>query len=400
VRRLLAAIPVLVLLGSSTPSAVAAPGGGISGRVTTAAAKHEPIEGVEVCAFSLSAEASEEEVEGENGCAKTNSSGEYTISGLSSANFEVIFNFAAILGSSVSGTAQSSVPNYVVQYYKDEYPPNEPTPVAVSGSSTTKEIDAELQEGSEITGTITNAATDTPVTNGSACALRSGSGGQIELVGCASTDAGGEYKIVGLPDGSYVVGFAGVGLITRFYQGKASFGEGTQIAIAAADEVKTSIDEALQPAPPSTTGVGTSPTGTSGSELPALAGPLSPAQTLAVSLVSPRVDVHDGALAFVKLVCVGSASCHGKLALKSTRIVHDGGRAVKETVTIGTVSYSLRHDARGTFKIELGATGRRLLSSGGGHLKAHLAISELGPAPNRTVSKSVELIDVKTVAKH
>jgi hypothetical protein len=400
VKRLIAAIPVLALLGSFTPSALAAPGGGISGKVTSAAAKHEPIEGVEVCAFELSAEASEEEVEGDNGCATTNSSGEYTISGLSSANFGVIFNFAAIFGSSLSGTAQSSVPNYVVQYYKDELPPTEPTPVAVSGSATTKEIDAELQEGSEITGTLTEAATGNPVAKGSVCALRSASGG-IELVGCASTGPSGEYKIVGLPDGSYVVGFFGAGLATRFYQGKTSFGEATQIAITAAGEVKTGIDEALQPAAPPPSGVGapTSPTSTPGAQLPGLAGPLSPPQPLAVKLVSPRVAVRDGTLALVKLACAGSASCHGELELKSTRTVRHDGKAAKETVTIGTVDYTLKHGETATFKIELAPTGRRLLSSGRGRLAVRLAISELEPTPTRTVSKRIELVDTKDATK-
>lgn len=79
-----ALVIVGLLLGPVARVRAAEAYGSISGQVTEASS-HVPAQGVEVCAFSTNIELFEEEP-GESahheGCAKTDASGEYTISGL------------------------------------------------------------------------------------------------------------------------------------------------------------------------------------------------------------------------------------------------------------------------------------------------------------------------------
>lgn len=153
-------------------------GGQISGKVSSAAS-HEPVPAF-VCAFNT---------EEQGGCQFTNEHGEYTISGLATGSYRV--QFLAMAG------------NYLVQYYNGKASLGEAEAVPVTAGSRTSKIEAELQAGGQISGTVTDASTLAGIANVTACAF-AGS----EIAGCANTKANGEYTIPGLPTGSYSVGFS------------------------------------------------------------------------------------------------------------------------------------------------------------------------------------------------
>jgi hypothetical protein len=391
----LLALAIALACGCLAPSALAAPNGGISGKVTDATT-HNPIEGIEVCAYSLASGSSEEEeVEGSFGCAKTGAGGEYSISGLISGNFGVVFQ-----------APFTSTLNYVGQYYKDKLPPGEPDPVTVSAGNVTKEINAELQEGGEISGTITNASTGAAVEGAVACVLKSASPSGIEAIACAVSAANGEYTVRGIPDGSFEVGFLGLGLSTQYYPGKATFAEGTPISILAAKEVKTGIDAAMQPRAPTPPTGGESEPGRSGSPglggLPGGGAPAGPrgGAKLPVALTSPLVSVEHRAVALVKLACTAAAGCRGKLILSIERSTRRKGKRIAWSVPLGAERYSLRHGASATVRIRLDAHARALLRSARGSVGVRLMITQRASSPRRIERESVILVEHKAKAGH
>jgi hypothetical protein len=114
-----------------------------------------------------------------------------------------------------------------------------------------------------------------------------------------------------------------------------------------------------------------------------------------VSLVGGTVAVRGGGSALVKLECLGSASCHGKLTLSIAAKIAATARAKKRpapTVKIGAAGFSIQGDATKTVKLDLDATGRRLLSAGHGRLRASLAMLQLAPMPENTQTKTVQLV--------
>jgi molybdopterin-binding protein len=161
-----------------------ASGGQITGTVTDVDTDLS-IEGVEACAPNV---VPPEVIE----CDRTDENGEYAINSLASGSYTVEF--------SVEGS-----PNYVRQYYNLK--PNwfEAEPVAVTAGAITPGIDAEMEEGVQVTGTITEAGTGDLLKWLGICALDPST---EESVGCASSELDGSYSIAGLPPGEYVVGFA------------------------------------------------------------------------------------------------------------------------------------------------------------------------------------------------
>lgn len=160
-------------------------GGQITGHVTntTPAA----VAGVMVCAFGESF-----------GCAFSNSSGEYVISGLASGSYRIAFipGFESAFGGSGNG-------NYLAQYYNGKSSLAEAEEVLVIAPGVISKIDAELQAGGEISGVVRDAATKALLAGAEVCASGESSGN------CASTNGAGEYTIVGLATSpSYTVEFS------------------------------------------------------------------------------------------------------------------------------------------------------------------------------------------------
>jgi Carboxypeptidase regulatory-like domain/CarboxypepD_reg-like domain len=173
--------PVSVTEGEATSGIDAAlsPGGKISGTVTDAQT-HEPIGGVEVCTVNHSR------------CDGTNDEGEYTIVGIPSGSYKLVFR-------------EWGNPNrHVTAYYHDKPSAAEAQPVAVSAGQTTAGIDQEMQPGGRISGTVFEEQTSTRIGGIQACGTAlDGSESR-----CTTTESYGTYTLAGLPAGDYQVRFS------------------------------------------------------------------------------------------------------------------------------------------------------------------------------------------------
>jgi hypothetical protein len=167
-----------VSLGFASSAMAAEEHGYIAGKVT-AAATGAPIVGVKVCASNRNGI-------GPWGCTTTDAKGEYTASVFEDGTYYMHFTTP-----SGSGYIERS-------YYDNKYSEAEQETVLAIVGSTTSGIDAQLPEGGQIIGTVTNAETQAPLAEVEVC------GGPAA---CAITNAQGEYAISGLPGGEYQVSF-------------------------------------------------------------------------------------------------------------------------------------------------------------------------------------------------
>jgi len=180
----LAGGPLVLLLACALASpAAASAAGSISGTVTEAGT-HLPIVGVRVCASSY------EFVE--EFCAHSGADGAYAIPSLPDDQYTVEF------------LAGAEGLNYVYQAWEGEPVGYLADPVEVSGGGDVAGIDAELTEGGRLSGRVVSASTGLAVANVRVCAEP---GGLYSETGCATTDAAGEYTIVGLSTQTYWVDF-------------------------------------------------------------------------------------------------------------------------------------------------------------------------------------------------
>ena len=111
-----------------------------------------------------------------------------------------------------------------------------------------------------------------------------------------------------------------------------------------------------------------------------------------VSLMGTNITVEGNGTASVKVGCLGSAVCDGKLTLSTKSTVNVKGKLTLRTVPIGTASFSVAGGRSKTVRIKLGPVGRGLLSSGHGRLSARLSIVKLEPAPRQSQVKLVQLV--------
>lgn len=163
-------------------------------------------------------------------CAYTNASGSYTLRGMPTSKSYLV-RFSAF----AEGV------NYAPQYYEGSPTRAGATPVSVVAGAVTPEVGAEMQRGAQIGGTVTAASGGAAIAGAEVCAFGEETGG------CTETDAGGEYAIADLLEGTYEV---------RFYPLDDKFElkespnvlEQTRSGIAvAAGESRAGVDAALAP---------------------------------------------------------------------------------------------------------------------------------------------------------
>ena len=214
-------------------------GAQISGTVTDVEGG-APIEGIRVCAPQIDPPTELGVIH----CDKTDSAGNYMVWALPTGQFKLEFGPAIF---------QAGAPNYIHQYYPGKSTWAEAEVRAVTAGATYAGVDASLQRGVGIAGTVTEAGGG-PVTGGPRiCALNATS---EEIVQCTGVEIDGTYWMPGLPFGSYVVSFAvdveeGSGLILhpdgfvrQYYDGKPAFAEADVLA-SASPMVFTGIDAQL-----------------------------------------------------------------------------------------------------------------------------------------------------------
>jgi hypothetical protein len=159
-------------------------GGAITGTVS-AAAGGSPLAEVEVCAISAGTAPIRR-------CEETGASGAYEVRGLPGATYRVSFR----------GRGASA--GYQASYYAGKPTLAQATPVQVSARTTKSGIDAALEVGAAIEGHVSEAGGGSLA--GIAVCLFEATVGAAER--CTYSDEGGGYAFVGLPGGSYEVGFS------------------------------------------------------------------------------------------------------------------------------------------------------------------------------------------------
>lgn len=214
----------LLVFTFAAGSASSASAGTVKGKVT-ALNGGAPIEGIEVCAFEI------ERFEGEV-CRLTKADGTYALTGLAAGDYKVEFWRRNL--------------NYLTQYFDHKEFFEEADEIAVSASGTVENVDAELEEGGEIEGTVT-AVGGGPIAEVLVCAFEEG-GEEFFFGGCAETDLNGEYDLVGLREGEYTVEFLPFSgnYQVQFYDHKGSFEEADPVAVSSG-ELKSGIDAELEP---------------------------------------------------------------------------------------------------------------------------------------------------------
>jgi hypothetical protein len=192
---------------------------GVSGTVTGPGALDE----VEVCIV--------EPLPSET-CTYPKADGEYQLFGLDAGVYQVEF-----------------LPSYrshlVLQYYNHKAKLSEANKVVVSGGFVTLNVDADLELGGEIEGTVRDELGGAGVESVEACALDVVTGSPVS---CSHTDAAGFYALPSVPPGSYRIGFWGQGpsasYAPQYYEESASFFNADPVSVAAGETV-TGVDVAL-----------------------------------------------------------------------------------------------------------------------------------------------------------
>jgi hypothetical protein len=133
-------------------------------------------------------------------------------------------------------------------------------------------------------------------------------------------------------------------------------------------------------APASPSPVPPTPAGTSGVEQSAIA------------LASSSITVQSNGTAAVKLACVGSAACHGKLTLTVKITVKVKGRITSRTVPIGAGTFTIEGDRITTVRIKVGPVGRGLLAGAHGHLAGRLAMMGIATRPVPAQVRAVQIL--------
>jgi hypothetical protein len=176
-------------------------GGRITGRVRDSAT-HEPIAGIEACAELPSL--GTQWVRTHRTCTTTNAGGEYAIKGLTpgegvpEGGYEVEFTDSL---------------DYIRQFYNGKLERYDGTTrIPVKPATTVANIDAELEQGGEISGRVTSQVNGDPVGGAEVCA-----GEALGGSACTKTNAAGEYTISRLPSGEYRVYFSGPGGVGTEY---------------------------------------------------------------------------------------------------------------------------------------------------------------------------------------
>jgi protocatechuate 3,4-dioxygenase beta subunit len=218
-------------------------GATISGTVTDA--NGAPLMNMQVCPYDAQSGDFEE---GEERCAFTDAVGEYEIAGLGTGEYKVQFT------NWTCGEEECTQLNYVRQYWKGKASFDEADPIDVAAGDVVTGIDAELQKGAGIAGTVTDASTGEPIEQTLVC-LQAADGEFVEGAGCDQTDAAGDYAIVGIPPGEYKVEFSAescseegcfqLNYVRQYYDGKASFEEADVLSLSAG-ETAEGIDAELE----------------------------------------------------------------------------------------------------------------------------------------------------------
>jgi alpha-tubulin suppressor-like RCC1 family protein len=194
----------------------------VSGAITGTVrddARNTTIKGIGVCAYEVGKE--EEKLFGQ--CATTDSAGEYTITGLTGKEYIIEFY-----------SPSESRLLYATQYYDEKYSPLNAQVVHVIAGTYTANIDAELEEGGKMAGKVTSAIDRNPIEGIEVCFYAR----TEELVGCAITNAQGEYGTPLIARGQYKVEFtpplgSDLNYVKQYFDGTTLWNNAQWVSVAA-----------------------------------------------------------------------------------------------------------------------------------------------------------------------
>ncbi len=173
------------------------------------------------------------------GSGYTDSAGEYTIDALETGLYKIEF----------SPSSYGAAKVYMGQFYNNQPSLDTATPINVTDSQTTPNINAVLQLGGQITGRVIAADTHNPLDDVSVYV----SGRCPSWSGYASTDVNGVYTVTGVPTGNnYKVDFDPAGsssaltreYVEQYYNNKPDWSSATLVVVTAPNVVNH-IDAAL-----------------------------------------------------------------------------------------------------------------------------------------------------------
>jgi hypothetical protein len=210
----------LVLVSLIWAAPALASSGQITGTVTSASTG-DPLAEVRVCDYPAF-----------TSCAQTGPDGDYLLTGLAAGTYTVEFN--------------DPTGHYLSQYFAGATAPGQATPVTVGENEPTPNVDAAMVLGGEVRGKVTSAATGEPLEEVEVCAENPSFGE------CATTDAAGDYAVLGLPSGSYTVLFetrrgaliGGFEYLSQYYNDKPVQAEANQVVVSEGTAT-TGIDAAM-----------------------------------------------------------------------------------------------------------------------------------------------------------
>ncbi|HZO06214.1 MAG TPA: carboxypeptidase regulatory-like domain-containing protein [Solirubrobacterales bacterium] len=210
------------MLGVAPASALA---GSISGSLTDAETG-APVTDSLVCAYG---------VNGGGYCVGVPANGEYAIGSLPADEYRV--SFRAYPGN-----------NYAPQYWQEADIWDDATLIALGADEDRTGIDAALEPGAMLSGTVVGEGEIGPLEGVQVCTtdlVRPGG-----LIECVETDADGEYQLTGLRSGSYRVTFStpwsSVEYATRYYDEKAFEDEADELQLTAGESA--TADATMSPA--------------------------------------------------------------------------------------------------------------------------------------------------------
>jgi Carboxypeptidase regulatory-like domain len=214
----------------ATPALAAT--GSIGGTVTDAVSE-EGIDGIWVCASQAFPGSG-------SGCDFTDEDGNYTISGLQPSVYKVVF-------------AEESSLNYLAQWYNGKATREEAVGVAVGDGADVTGIDAALETGGQITGTVTDVEDGEPIEGIEICARQVDRIFELSVIQCDRSDTDGEYTVKSLPTGQFklelgpaIFSREAPNYIRQYYPGKSSWSEAGLLAVTAGSTYP-GFDAALQP---------------------------------------------------------------------------------------------------------------------------------------------------------
>jgi hypothetical protein len=156
---------------------------------------------------------------------QTHGGGDYTVMGLPPGEYVVEF---------YSGVPGSNEKNYAKQYYPGQSSRATAQPVKVAEGQTKSGIDAKLQSGGQISGTVTNALKE-PV-GGVAVVVYESEGSEEQS---SYTNSNGEYTVPGLASGKDEVEFISAQYVTQYYKDASSLADASPVTVKAGNEETT-----------------------------------------------------------------------------------------------------------------------------------------------------------------